>query len=248
MTIDIESLELATLDAVAPTAIDTMPGWLLPFDTTTVGRAISAVPVRHQDVDPGLVPEIIARYAERGLSTQFRIAEVPGTSALRQALLHLGYLPHQPTLTMIGSTSHWPTNPRQPVQLSEQATPAWQAVYLSGDFDPLDGSNRVRALSRSKCLVYAWIEDASGGIAAGTAAFSRGWVSLHGLRTVARERGKGCARDLIAALGEEASARHVDRCFLQVEARNEPAIRLYRTLGFQAAWLYHYWREVKGCA
>jgi ribosomal protein S18 acetylase RimI-like enzyme len=48
---------------------------------------------------------------------------------------------------------------------------------------------------------------------------------------------------LIAALGQEALARGLERCFLQVEDGNDAAIRLYRSLGFQTAWLYHYWRK-----
>ena len=244
MDIDIESLEQATLDAVAPAEVCALPGWLLPFDTTTVGRAISAVPVRHDDMNPALIAAIEARYAERGMKTQFRIADVRGLATLRQELLSLGYTPQQATLTLVGTVRQWPTvTAGLSVQLSPQPTEAWTSVYISGDFDPVDGANRVRALSRSQCLVYASLSNATGAIAAGTAAFSQGWASLHGMRTVARERGKGCASALIAALGQEALERNVERCFLQVEAGNAPAIRLYRSLGFQTAWLYHYWRK-----
>jgi GNAT superfamily N-acetyltransferase len=146
---------------------------------------------------------------------------------------------------MVGTVQEWPTAVRDlPVQLGTEPTAAWQSVYLSGDFDPLDGANRVRALSRSRHLVYASLSDASGAVAAGTASFSQGWASLHGMRTIARERGKGSASALIAAMGQAALTRGVDRCFLQVEEGNAAAIRLYRSLGFQAAWLYHYWRKV----
>jgi ribosomal protein S18 acetylase RimI-like enzyme len=245
MDTDVESLERATLDAVAPAEVGTLPGWLLPFDTTTVGRAISAVPLRHTDLDTALIAQIEARYARRNLKTQFRVADVPGLATLQQALREHGYSAQQATLTLVGTVAQWPQlRPELAIQLSAQATQAWASVYLSSDFDPQDGANRVRALSRSQHLVFACLSDATGAIAAGTAAFSQGWASLHGLRTVARERGKGCARSLIAALGQEAQARNVKRCFLQVEANNAPAIKLYRSLGFQTAWLYHYWRKV----
>jgi ribosomal protein S18 acetylase RimI-like enzyme len=114
---------------------------------------------------------------------------------------------------------------------------------LSEDFDPVDGADRVRALSRSQCLIYASLTDRSGAMAAGTAAFSRGWASLHGMRTLAKARGIGFAKALIAALGQEARTRHFDQCFLQVEEGNLPALSLYRGLGFQTAWRYHYWRK-----
>ena len=40
---DIESIERATLAAVAPERVEALPGWLLPMDHGTVGRAHAAV-------------------------------------------------------------------------------------------------------------------------------------------------------------------------------------------------------------
>lgn len=244
MDADVESLERATLDAVAPEAIGHLPNWLLPFDHTTVGRAISAVPLRHSDVDPTVVQSIEAQYTARGLKAQFRVADQPSLRTLHHELLTRGYVPQQATLTLVGTVSQWPaTRPLPVVQLSTQPTAAWASVYTSKDFDPVDGANRVRALMRGQHVVYASLGEAPCAVAAGTAAFGHGWMSLHGLRTVLRERGKGHASALIAALGQEARNRNVERCFLQVEAENAPAIRLYRSMGFQTAWLYHYWRK-----
>jgi len=244
MHIDIESLERATLDAVAPEAVGEIPGWLLPFDTGTVGRAISAVPLRHHGLNTTLLADIEDRYAARGLLTQFRVADVKGTAELQQALRHQGYAPRQATLTMVGTVAQWPGPSHRAVQCRALPTRAWESVYLAEDFDPVDGANRVRALSRSRYVVYAWIADETGSIAAGTASFSQGWASLHGFRTVSRQRGKGCAQDVVAALAPEARARGIERCFLQVDADNKVAIRLYRKWGFETAWLYHYWRRV----
>lgn len=243
MHIDIESLERATLDAVAPTEIGSLPNWLLPYDHGTVGRAISAVPVRHDAIDPSAIREIEALYAERGLQARFRIAAVPGLVPVEEELHRLGYTTQKPTLTMVGTIDTWPVVATSHVQLSGTATEAWSSVYLGQDFDPVDGANRVRALARSKCLVYASIANASDVVAAGNGAFSQSWVSLHGLRTVARERGKGHASAMIAAFGAEARARGVSRCFLQVDEDNTNAVRLYRSLGFQTAWGYRYWRK-----
>ena len=47
ITPDIESIERATVAAVAPERLDEQPGWLLPMDSGTVGRARSAVPLHH---------------------------------------------------------------------------------------------------------------------------------------------------------------------------------------------------------
>jgi hypothetical protein len=54
---DVENIERATLAAVSPEAVLELSGWLLAFDTGTVGRAKSAVPMLHT-VD-------MARYASQ---------------------------------------------------------------------------------------------------------------------------------------------------------------------------------------
>lgn len=175
MDIDIESLERATLDAVAPAEVGTLPGWLLPFDQSTVGRAISAVPLQHADMDPALIAEIETHFAQRALKTQFRLAAVTGLANLQQALQDRGYTAHQATLTLVGTVDSWPAaETGRAVLLRAQPTEAWRSVYLSDDFDPKDGADRVRALSRSQSQVYASICDASGPIAAGTGLSAKG--------------------------------------------------------------------------
>lgn len=244
MQVDIESLERATLDAVAPRALEHLAGWLLPFDSTTIGRAISAVPLQHQGLDPAAIGTIEARYAYRGLGTQFRIAETPGLTEFSDALLMRGYMPQHGVLTMVGGATLPPQAPcGLQVQITEQPTADWKSVYLSEDFDPVDGANRVQALSRSLCIHYAHICDASGPVAAGTCAMSHNWLSFHGMRTVQRARGMGYARNLIAALHALGRSKGYGRSFLQVEESNAPAIGLYRSLGFQTAWRYFYYRK-----
>lgn len=244
MDIDIESLERATLDAVAPVEVASLPSWLLPYDTTTIGRATSAVPKRHTGIDPASIAEIERLYAQRGLRPQYRVANVAGLSKVHDHLLELGYTAQKPTLTMVGDVRDWaPAAPDQWVQVTKQANATWQSVYLAAEFDPVDAANRIRALSRSKFLAYANLCNESGAIAAGSASISQGWVSLHGLRTLASARRQGCATRLISALGQMALTENITRCFLQVEADNVDAIRLYCSLGFQTAWMYHYWRK-----
>lgn len=244
MNLDIESLERATLDAVAPQAVDELPDWLLPYDTSTVGRAISAVPLLHTPQQSADVSGIQERYIARGLRPQFRVADVPGLVALHAALTELGFKPYQPTLTMVAKTSSLALKaPEWRVECNAHPTDAWKSVYLAADFDPVDGANRVRALSRGKHAAYAWIADDSGPIAAGVASFSHGWCSFHGLRTLARLRRKGLAQALMQTFVTQASQRGLENCFLQVEEANSGAVALYERLGFQTAWRYHYWRH-----
>jgi hypothetical protein len=153
MEIDIESLERATLEAVVPAVVETLPGWLIPMDRSTVGRAVSAVPLRHALLDPAAVPLIECRYTLRGLQAQFRVADVIGLANLHHALMEQGYTPQQPTLTLVGNVRDWPCAKHDvSLHISKLATDHWKSVYLSPEFDPVDGASRVLALSRSTSM------------------------------------------------------------------------------------------------
>lgn len=246
---DIETLERATLDAVAPPAIEEIDGWLLPFDKSTIGRAKSAVPLRHQHPHSAgetalLLDAIEARYAAHGLPAAFRVADVPGLALVHTALAHRGYQAQQPTLVQTGTTLRLRHTCRgTPAQVSHSPHATWSGVYLAEGFDPVDGAHRVQALSRSPHVVYASVVEADLPLAAGTAAFSQGWASVHGMRTVQSGRGRGLAGRVLAGLADAALARGLERVFLQVEEGNTAALALYQRVGFATAWRYHYWRH-----
>lgn len=245
MNIDVENLERATLDAVAPPEILEIDDWLLPMDRSTIGRAISAVPKRHSDLNPASVRAIESVYQSRGLKTQFRIPDVPECANIHAELRRCGFTPVQPTLTQIAPLTSGPV----PVQgasvtVSNKPTESWRAVYLSEGFDPVDGLNRVNALSRSAYVRYAHVEQAGRSIAAGTASTSHGWIGIHGMRTLPEARGQGLATMIIRAFVQEALQSGQSGLYLQVEEKNTGAVRLYEKLGFRTAWRYHYWKKV----
>ncbi|MBI2749812.1 MAG: GNAT family N-acetyltransferase [Burkholderiales bacterium] len=240
----IASLERATLDAVAPPAVQAIEGWLLPFDTSTIGRAKSAVPVRHHDITPAQIGTIESLYADRGLHAAFRLADVPGLRDLQTELTRLGYQAQQPTLVQVGNVAAMRAICKgAPARVAERPSPAWSAVYVAEGFDPVDGAHRVQALSRSAHVVYAHVEENGQSVAAGTAALSQGWASIHGMRTVPKHRGQGLAARILGGLANTATQRGLERVFLQVEEGNTAALALYARAGFATAWRYHYWRR-----
>ena len=187
----ITRLEQSTRDAVAPPAHDdTLDGWLLSFDTSTIGRAKSAAPLRHHSLQAAALTDICARYAQRGLKPVFRLADVPGLAHVQEELRRLGFAPTQPTLVQVAPTAAL-TALGDPAAATWSRTPTaqWAAVYTAPGFDPVDGHHRVQALSRGQHGVYATVVQHGQHLCAGTAVYSQGWASLHGLRTVMRARG-----------------------------------------------------------
>lgn len=241
---DIASIERATLTAVAPERIEAIDGWLLPMDLGTVGRAHSAVPLHHGFHDPALIDEIAQRYRIAGLRPVFRLPDLPSFEPWWPALAARGFQRKQPTLTQTGTVDGLLNLARdtEGVALDQRPDAAWMAMFLGEGLDPVDGASRSRALSRAEGTLFTSLREGGQTLACGAACFAEGWLSMHGLRTTASQRGRGLAGRLIRAMALEAQSRGIARAFLQVDGANAPALALYRRAGMLPAWTYAYWR------
>ena len=240
----IEAIERATILAVSPDAQAEIPGWILPFDSGTVGRAKSAVPLLHAAPESSVLHEIEAAYALRGLPVMLRIPVLSSFDAFRSLLSRQSY--REETLTEVHIA---PAALVQAVcgvakaELLQTPEPAWASVFLGAGFDPVDGASRVQKLGRASGSLFALIREQDRPVAAGAAAFSHGWASVHGMRTAQDSRGRGLAGRVLATLAGAVIACGYDQMFLQVAAENTTAKSLYRRAGFAPAWTYSYWRK-----
>jgi GNAT superfamily N-acetyltransferase len=237
---DLEALERATVEAVAPPELLEIDGWLVPLDNGTIGRAKSAVPLRH-DLGPDAVGEIEAAYRQRGLKPAFRIADLPSLAPVCAELARRGFTPQQPTIFKTGLIADLAAFSEGSAKILDKPDDAWSAVFLGEGFDPADAAHRIAALTRSPDAVYGAAGDGGriGGV--GVMSFGRGWAGVHGMRTAPDQRGKGFAGQVLGALGRVAQARGIDRVSLQVEEAN-PARRIYRRAGLTPVWRDYYWR------
>ncbi|MDB5436285.1 MAG: acetyltransferase, family [Phenylobacterium sp.] len=237
---EIGALERDTVAAVAPPQTLEIGGWLVPLDNGTIGRARSAVPLRH-DVGPDAHGEIEAVYRDRGLKPAFRMADVPSLQPVCAELARRGFSAQQPTVFKTGSIAQLAAFSEGSARVLNKPDDAWGAVFLGEGFDPADGAHRVAALTRSPDAVYGAAGEGGETQAVGVMSFGARWAGIHGMRTAPAHRGKGLASAILAALGRAAQARGVSQVFLQVEEAN-PARAIYRRAGFMPVWRYHYWR------
>lgn len=245
MEIDVESLERATVAAVAPMEVQELPGWLLAFDDGTVNRARSAVPLTHDVADARVVRAIHARYREHGVLPNFRIPQKAAMGDVESELANLGLMPLQPTQVLVADARGVARSAQAVgVDIAQEPDDAWAQVFLGEGFDPVDGASRVRTLARAKGSLFASIRLNGDVVAAGVLAMSHGWASVHGMRTALSHRRRGLATRVLAALAREAEARGFHRVALQVEVANDAATRVYRQCGFEHAWTYAYWRAI----
>ncbi len=241
---DIEDIERATLDAVPPDATARLGRWLVGLDRGTVGRAHSAVPLDHAATDARVLAPVEALYAENGLRAIFRLPAQRNFVALRAELLVRGYVRSKPTSTFVGSVAKMAArSDGAQADLLSAPDDAWRAVFLGEGVDPVDGASRVQILQRAQHAVFSRVQVNGETVAVGMGSFSRGWASLHGMRTLAAFRGQGLASQILGALAREAQRREIARAFLQVEQTSTAARALYRRAGFAPAWDYAYWTQ-----
>jgi GNAT superfamily N-acetyltransferase len=237
---EIAALERDTVAAVAPPETLEIGGWLVPLDDGTIGRAKSAVPLRH-DIGPDAIAEVEAAYRQRGLTPAFRVADVPSLAPVCAELARRGFSARQPTVFKTGSVAHLAAFSEGSACILTTPDAAWGAVFLGEGFDRVDGAHRVAALTRSPDAIYAAAGEGGATQAVGVMSFGAAWAGIHGMRTAPAHRGKGFATAILAAFGRAAAARGVERVFLQVEEAN-PARAIYRRAGFNPIWRYRYWR------
>lgn len=240
---EVEAIERATVAAVAPRALAEIGGWIVAMDPGTIRRAASAAPLRHDlPGDAAVLDAVEAAFASHGMSPAFRLADDPRLEAVRAELARRGYGFEQPTLVKVARTDVMRgVSAAEPAMVMETPDAGWAAVFTGEGFDPVDGANRVAALTRSPDAAYGAVREGERTLAVGVAAFGQGWASVHGMRTDKARRGEGLAGRVLAGLADAAKARGVERVFLQVEEANAPARALYRRAGFERAWRYLYW-------
>lgn len=240
---DIEAIERATLQAVAPEVVQALPGWLLAMDHGTVGRARSAVPLHHQTHELALLTPLLDRYAALGFEPRLRLPDLPTFGPWHEALTQRGWRRDQPTLTMTGNLKQLAqVLAGPPAELATRPDADWMAMFLGEGLDPVDGASRSSALSRATSTLYASVREHGQTVACGAASFGHGWLGVHGMRTAVAQRGRGLAGRILHTMAAEALSRGLAGVFLQVDASNVAAQALYRRAGLTTAWPYAYWR------
>jgi len=236
-------LELISGRAWRAAEAATLGAWRLNAALGISGRINSCWPLG----DPGLdVHEAILAverwYGARGLPPVFKLADgATWPEDLGLSLSARGYNPDTETILMAGPVVG-AADPE--VAISQEPDAAFEAVFVGAGPGGDDARERLETLARTPtprgfgCIFRDGVP-----AAIGACATEAPWTGIFAMRTLPDYRRLGLARRLLAALlamSREAGAR---TAWLQVEAANQGAIRLYEGMGFAPAYRYRYWRR-----
>lgn len=242
------AVEVATWRPVETVDVD---GWAVGRSGGFTRRANSVVTWREpRDVDAALA-RVEGLYATRGAPSVFRLDVAARPADLGRRLAERGYVAVATTRVLVrevrvddgdGATTLPPGVVVTAAQAPDESwLDGWLGVKASGRaVDPA----LARAIVGSSPATYLTARDGDDVVAVVRAARAGGWVGLSCLMVAERARGRGLGASLSGLALADAARRGAGRAFLQVEAENAVAARLYGRLGFVAADEYHY-RELR---
>jgi ribosomal protein S18 acetylase RimI-like enzyme len=239
-------IEDASLNASAPAQQLWIDGWLVRLAPGKArrSRSIQAVAEGHRSIDDKLA-ECTALYREATLPLQLRLTPFSQPAGLAARLDALGWAAIDPTLVLVCTQLPTAQEPRPPHGLHAIAADARryaQAVGVLRGSSARDIAGHAGRLAQSP-VPYAgrlWCDDAGEVLACGQFARQGDLVGLYDIFTAPAARGRGLARALCTQLLTQAAAEGARSAYLQVDAGNAPALAVYRSLGFAAAYDYVY--------
>ncbi len=219
-------------------------GWVLRFAAGHTGRANSTNAVVLRQEIPGDLFAVVAReYRRRGLRPTFRETPLcpPGFTA---AAVGAGYQADDESHVMVAEIpAGCASDPS--VRVQNNADDAWLAAYRSmvpvAEAEMPALRSILAGIAASTRYLTLWNDGRP--VAAGLGVIDRGWVGLYKIATHPQARGQGYAGRLIRALYAEAAGQGATQAYLQVGVANQPALALYRRLGFVAQYNYRYYRQ-----
>lgn len=260
--LDTDDLQRIMTDAWPPLEWEWLDGWLLRAAGGFTGRANSLLALGNPDrLLDRAVMDAEAWYAARDLPCAVVVAGPVGFAVtddpLGRLLLDRGYTEHTPTLTLTAATRDasegaGPLTARGSrmvggveVLLGDRLDDEWYAAYTA--YRPAPRELVRDVLEGSPDQRFARVTEGSEVVGIGRLGLAHAWGGVAAMWVHPDHRRRGLARAMLTALAAETHDTGARSLHLQVEQTNEPALTLYRALGFGEHHAYVYLRAPGSC-
>jgi GNAT superfamily N-acetyltransferase len=236
-------IEDAALTASQPREQAFYDGWLLRYANGKAKRArsVNLIGAGARALEEKLA-YCAAFYARREVPFILRMTPFSRPEAVDQSLERLGYGASEDTRVMVADLGPGApaAAPDVPVVTLDRAAFGAALVGLHGLDAARAAVERDRYASAVVDGIYLAVFEDDRVVACGSAVVDDGLVGIFGMVTASTRRGSGLATALVGALLQRAGARGCTTAYLQVEAGNAPARRVYSKFGFRDGYAYWY--------
>ncbi len=239
---DIEAIDLSAERAWPPARVIDIDGWHCRMDRGVTRRANSILAHGGAEDLKKRLDKVTNFYGAADLRPCFQITPATNPSALEPLLDERGFGCEGESLVLRldAATPGRASGAYDDVGLMAGPSDEWLREFLVGW--PADKSQiRCNILKRIRVPhVYAFIGPVTAPSSKAMAVCDgkRGWINS--MYTDQNERRKGLGRRVLMSLLHWLSGQGATQIYLQVEADNTPARRLYESCGFRVLYPYHY--------
>lgn len=248
----IQILEELTTNAWRPEINHVLDGWHMGYSRGITGRANSVFPIGDYGRFPleeklDFVEDFYKRFEHY---PTFKLTDASQPAELESELVRRGYVGRDLTEVHISKAKETLDNSISvlpcPAKIETQMTDEWFDFYIqSSGYSELSIDVRRGVLDRIGGLKgFALVEIEAELAAVGLGVIERGWLGVYCMATTTDQRRKGGATQVLNSLAEWGLANSADKIYLQVEADNDPAKRLYSRVGFESLYNYQYWKKI----
>jgi GNAT superfamily N-acetyltransferase len=243
---EIAELELLASRCWPAREIVKYKGWIIHMDDGITWRANSVLPNAwdtNVDVEQ-VVDYVIDLYNERDAAPAFKITESSQPKGLDELLEQKGFeqrmVTHVQTAPIEEISCH---SPKLPVDLFKVTDDSLDILMYESKRDRKSIDVRkdiIKRIEGAKNIARVMMHGNIAGVGLGVV--EQDWLGLFSIRTLPEYRRRGVAWSVNCALAMWGEDHGVKRAFLQVEAENEPALKLYESMGFET--IYTYWYRI----
>ncbi len=242
-----KSLEEITLNTWPAQQTLLLNGWLLRYASGYTKRSNSANPLYFAaDIDVyGNIQLVEKHFSDLELDTVFKITPFTEPSNLDEILEALGYISSDPSYVMMLDLGHLAEPAMDTIKIEHQLEEEWLDHFAS--FTRLPSKNReiARSILSGSTLkqAFATLYHGNVPVACGLAVMQHSYIGLYDIVTQEQYRRQGFGEQLLLNLLMWGKTNGATHSFIQVVQQNEPAIKLYKKLGYQIT--YPYWYRIK---
>jgi len=225
-------------------------GWLLRFSQGYTQRANSVSAIYQSGENVDLLDRIHLceqRYMHHSQRTVFKISPAvqPDKETLDSLLAAEGYVQSGSTSVQIADLTTFAVHQSETILIEPVLSPYWLEAYCR--LKPVDIAHisTLKQMLNNILLPHGFfgLDYDHQTIALGLAVVERGFVGIYNVVTNADFRNHGFGTQLMLNMLSWAKRHGAHHAYLQVVADNQPALHLYKKLGFQE--FYRYWYRVK---